>query len=113
MEPPDRPFTALPYRAFTPWLLVTEVPPGERRVLRYGVRYDEHWTAFARTKKLPHVRVDTVVNGWLLPAFDRSARVVLVETGALLVALSELVSAVVQLTLLASLLRRPIRTGAS
>ena len=50
--------------------------------MRYNVRFDRHWTAFAGTTALGHVAIDSIVNGWIVPAHAQSERVVAIETVA-------------------------------
>jgi hypothetical protein len=61
---------ALPVREITPWLAVATLPPGAGGTLRYNVRYDAHWLGYANGILLRHVRLDTIVNGWVAPFND-------------------------------------------
>jgi hypothetical protein len=82
---------AVPFRARMPWLISATLPlTGRPELLRYNVTYDEHWTALVGFRALPHVRVDTIVNGWIVPPGDTNRPIFLVETSALVEAVLEL-----------------------
>ncbi|HTA38394.1 MAG TPA: hypothetical protein VK760_04935 [Candidatus Acidoferrales bacterium] len=61
------------------WLAIADVPPAGTCLLRYNVRFDEHWLAFTGTTRLAHVAIDSIVNGWLLPDHAATQRVVIIE----------------------------------
>jgi len=97
---PDAPLDPAPhesepvaFQAPMPWLVTAVLPAGEKPLLRYDVTYDSMWDAYYAGALLPHVRIDGIVNGWLVPRRARSTRVFIIEIGAALIALSELVSA--------------------
>lgn len=73
---------ALPFESPAAWLAVADLPPSGTCLLRYNVRFDEHWLAYAGGAPLAHVAIDSIVNGWLLPAHERPQRVVIVEVVA-------------------------------
>jgi len=66
------------------WLAFADLPPSGDCLLRYNVRFDAHWTAFAASTRLAHVAVDSIVNGWVVPAHAAPQRVVIVEAVAAL-----------------------------
>jgi hypothetical protein len=66
------------------WLAIADLPASGTCLLRYNVRFDQHWTAFLGGTRLGHVAVDSIVNGWVVPAHGVSQRVVIVETAACL-----------------------------
>ena len=92
LDPPAHPSRAIGYRTLTPWFVVANVPAGEAELLRYNVTFDDNWVALYANAPLSHLRVDGVVNGWLLPARQQAATIVLVEGGAVCVAFAELVA---------------------
>jgi len=72
LDPPERRLYPIAFRQPFPWLAVARLGariPGFD-FLRYNVRYDGAWTALLGNRILPHVRVDGVTNGWLLPQDD-------------------------------------------
>ena len=84
--------TALPLRALTAWLAVATLPPGAYGTLRYNVRYDAHWLAYANSDRLPHFRLDASLNGWIVPPTRASRRLILVNAAAAIQALLEIMS---------------------
>jgi hypothetical protein len=67
------------FRSPAAWLAVAELPPSGTCLLRYNVRFDAHWLAFAHKTRLAHVAIDSIVNGWVVPAHDGPQQVVIVE----------------------------------
>jgi hypothetical protein len=85
------PSTAVPFHVWTPWWVTVAAPAAPRaQLLRYNVAYDDHWSALAGWTRLAHVRVDTVVNGWIVPAGGVDQPVVLLETSAAVQAICEI-----------------------
>ena len=83
-----------------PWFLFATVPPNSPGTLRFNVRYDRYWLALQGTHVLPHVRLDTALNAWLLDPVPTERTVFLVEAVALVQALAES-AAIVAIVLLA------------
>lgn len=98
-----RPVAALSLHVLTPWLATADVPSTSGGTLRYNVRYDEHWAAYAGATALQHVALDGTINGWIVPRAAGSRRVVLIEMLAALQLLLEIAAAVTLLFLLARL----------
>ncbi len=73
---------APPFSAPAAWIAIADLPPATTCLMRYNVRFDRHWTAFAGTTALGHVAIDSIVNGWIVPAHAQSERVVAIETVA-------------------------------
>lgn len=67
------------FHQILPWLAVAIVPPGASSVLRYNVAYDPHWAAYLVGKRLPHVQLEGIVNGWMLPSRTSPERLVLIH----------------------------------
>ena len=78
-RPVEQAPAALTFAQWSSWLAFATLPPGQRALLRYNVRYDEHWIAILAGTRLTHVPIDSTFNGWLVPARDRSQRLVLIE----------------------------------
>lgn len=94
-------FEALRPTAITPWLLYADIPPGNRMTtLRYAVRFDTHWAALDGSRILPHVALDGIFNGWVLPRSNDPKRVIFIEWLAALQLLLEMVAALTTLALL-------------
>jgi hypothetical protein len=72
-----------------PWLAFARVPPGKASVLRFNVSYNTGWQAWAGTLRMPHVRLDTVTNGWMLPQRRMPQQVVVVHVPSLFQAATE------------------------
>jgi hypothetical protein len=89
LEPAPKPVTAVPMRTVLPWLVVARVAAGDRGTLRYNVRYDEYWRSYIGWRQMPHLRLDAVANGWILPKRNGPERVILIELGAFFTALLE------------------------
>jgi hypothetical protein len=73
---------AVPFSAPAAWLAVGELPASDTCLLRYNVRYDPNWIAFLGGRRLGHVPVDSIVNGWVVPAHAGTQRVVAIEAVA-------------------------------
>ncbi len=65
-----------------PWLAVADLAPSGTCLLRYNVRFDEHWLAFVGKTSFGHIAVDSIVNGWVVPAHAETQRVVIIESVA-------------------------------
>ncbi|MBV8490246.1 MAG: hypothetical protein JO199_06935 [Candidatus Eremiobacteraeota bacterium] len=75
--------TAAPdFHLVAPWLLTSALPASPDCLLRYNVRFDPHWNAYAGTVGLAHVAIDSAANGWIVPSHDSDERLVIVETAA-------------------------------
>ncbi|HUY39969.1 MAG TPA: hypothetical protein VMV82_00155 [Candidatus Dormibacteraeota bacterium] len=90
LNPPPRPYRALAFTAVTPWLVRATLPPGDAGAVRYNVAYDGAWAASIGGHALPHLRLDTTVNGWLVPARTGATDLLIVERVAAAQALAEL-----------------------
>lgn len=100
-NPAPRRFSTLAQHALCSWLVITTVPASAAATLRYNVAYDNHWIAVGPGwRVLQHVRLDGVINGWIVTSSQRGDRIVLVEWSAGCVAASELFVACVLLVLL-------------
>lgn len=60
-----------------PAFVTASVPAHGDSLLRFGVAYDWAWVALAGGQVLPHLRIDEVINGWILSASTRRERVLL------------------------------------
>jgi hypothetical protein len=72
------------FRLAAPWLLISALPPSPDCLLRYNVRFDPHWLAFAGGASLAHVAIDSAANGWIVPAHASGQRLIVVESAAAL-----------------------------
>jgi len=75
-----------------PWFLQVTLPKGSSNLLRLLVRYDPHWIAFAGTHIMPHVAVDTVFNGWLVPDREHVATVTVFNSASVAQTLLEFIA---------------------
>jgi hypothetical protein len=80
----------LPFRLPLSWLAISQLSSSPLCLLRYNVRFDTHWLAFADGHPLAHVAIDSTVNGWIVPEHATTQRLVIVEWIAGLQFLSEL-----------------------
>ena len=72
--------TKVPFHAAVPWLAIAELPAGrDAGFLRYEIGYDSHWLALWQGGALPHLRVESAFNGWLVPVHALPERIVLIE----------------------------------
>ena len=85
-EPPvPAPWTRVAATTTQPWLAFATIPAaGAPAMLRYNVRFDPGWIALDGWTELPHFRVDTSVNGWILPPRPTPRRVVVLEPTAMI-----------------------------
>jgi hypothetical protein len=83
----------MPSRWLSPWLLVADVPPSGRGVVRFIETYDRNWAAFALpgARPLRHLRLDATINGWRLPAGDVPSKILIVNVLAVVQLLAGLV----------------------
>ena len=93
--------TALIAQSRAPWFVETNVASGDAGALRLNEAYDRNWIATSEGKLLPHVRIDTAVNGWLLPARTATHAVLMIQWAAGLQALLEAVGALCVIVLAA------------
>lgn len=105
LNPVPQAYTALRFERLAPWYLRVSVPPGGKAALRLNELFDSRWQAYIGAHRLTHVRLDTSVNGWLLPARSKATVAVLVEVTALTQAAFELVGILWVLGLFARLAR--------
>jgi hypothetical protein len=96
----------LNYRAPAPWWIETNVQPGEASTLRVNDAFDKNWIAIVGSDRLAHVRLDTAVNGWLLPARSTTQQIWMIQWPAAVQALLEAVGALWVLFLVGNLRRR-------
>lgn len=75
---------AAAFAQWLPWLLDAELPPRNDALVRYNVAYDPGWLAFAGRERLPHVRIDTAVNGWVIARHSTMQHVVILHWPSLL-----------------------------
>jgi len=101
-NPPVNTYSGVPFKALFPWLVLANVPPHAAGALRYNVTYSRGWFANMGDRWLPHVRLDEVVNGWLVPRSNKSATLVLINFVAAVQELFELVGLVVVIWLVIS-----------
>jgi hypothetical protein len=100
---PRLPETAMPphfapvnFTAIFPWLVTATLPPeSDVKTLRYNVRYDRRWFAFADGLRVPHLELVHTFNGWLIQPAPRPRPLVLIESVAALQTLFELVGSCV------------------
>ncbi len=90
LEPPAQSAQPVDFQTLLPWLVVAHVGAGNIATLRYDVTYDRHWSAYLDRAVLPHIRIDGVVNGWIVPGRSSAGTVVIVEWGAAITTILEL-----------------------
>ncbi|GAC1308818.1 MAG: hypothetical protein NVSMB21_14620 [Vulcanimicrobiaceae bacterium] len=72
----------------TSWLYVARIPASSRdRLLRFDVRFDRAWLALLGRNVLAHIRINSTINGWIVPK-TVGGDVVLIESTAALQACS-------------------------
>jgi hypothetical protein len=112
---PDLPANALPqqasplpFREILPWLFVVNGDSRHARLLRLNERYDAAWIAVAASHVLPHVRIDTAANGWLV-GDGPPTTIILVQVTSFLQIVAELCGIVCVAWLLKALAREPTK----
>ncbi len=69
---------SLSWHRLAPWLVVVDIPAGGRLLVRSLDSYDASWLALAGGRFAEHVRLDALLNGWLVaPRTEREQLVVL------------------------------------
>ena len=98
---------ALEFHQLAPWLYVVEREAASSgdALLRFNERYDAGWIAVSAGRALPHLRIDSAVNGWMLGASAGS--IVLVQVTSVAQLMAEIVGAGCVLWLLKALYRAP------
>jgi hypothetical protein len=104
---------SLIFRARAPWWIETSVTVGDASTLRLNAAFDKNWIAMAGSDQLSHVRLDTAVNGWLLPARTASQQVRMIQWPAAVQALLESAGALWVLFLIGFRRRGAPNTGPS
>jgi hypothetical protein len=99
LNPPTNPYKNVPFHVVLPWLALARIPPGEAQLLRYNVAFASGWDAILDGTTLPHVRIDGIVNGWIIPPRTSSVQVTLIEHDAALIMLAECLAAAGSLVL--------------
>jgi hypothetical protein len=112
LDPPSQHSEGVAFSTPIPWFVSAELPAGSLPLLRYNVRFDPKWAAFFDGTALPHLRIDGAVNGWLVPPRAHAAKVYLIETGAALTTLSEIVAVTIVCSLVFYALRNPTKESA-
>jgi hypothetical protein len=98
-----RSLSAVPFTSFVPWLATGVLPPAAHPTyLRYSVGFDSHWIGIAGGAILPHVQVESSMNGWIVASHERQASFVLIEYGAALQAAFEAIGLAWTVALLAT-----------
>ena len=97
------PPVAVAMRAFAPWWFEATVGPGDASALRLNVAFDKNWIATGGGERLTHVRIDTAVNGWLMPARNAPQFVRMIQWPAAVQAALEIVGAMWVLFLIGTL----------
>ncbi len=100
-------------REISPWAYALDLPASHSvRTLRFAETYTGYWTAILRATTLRHVRLNTILNGWIVPA-NTGGRVYLVERLALAQFVCECLALLVVLLLLVGTMinRAPQLTG--
>jgi hypothetical protein len=110
LEPPGHAGREIAFTQILPWFATAAIPPGSLGTLRYNVAYDDRWSAYLDHRSLTHIRLDGVVNGWLLPARTRPQPLILIETVAAAQFLLELLALMVAASAAAFWLARRLRS---
>lgn len=96
-------WSPIEYHSLSPWAISATVSAHPRpQTLRFAEAYGPYWLAISNMHILPHVRLNTVLNGWEIQPGD-SSRIIIVEIAALLQFICECLAATVVLVLLLSL----------
>jgi hypothetical protein len=82
-----QPASALQLHGLLPFIASTQVPPTRSSMIRYNVRFNRAWVALLDRQLLPHVRVDTIVNGWIISRHQHAGTLWFIEWVAFLQAL--------------------------
>jgi hypothetical protein len=101
---------ALEFRRFAPWLYRVNIVNNEgdpAALLRFNERYDGAWIAYSGWHALPHVRIDSAVNGWILGPL--AGGVVLVQVTAVAQMIAEIIGAICVIWLLKALSQAPTK----
>ena len=76
--------------AILPWLMTATLPPDATGTLRLNVAFAPWWLALDGLHALPHVRIDAIANGWLVPAAQTERRVTILYLPAALQFITEI-----------------------
>jgi hypothetical protein len=101
------PYVPVPFAAPAPWLAFAVLAPDSSpMLLRYAVGYDPNWLALTAKGKFAHVRLETALNGWVVPPHAEPERILLIQTVAALQTFLEIVAVGWMVWLLYGLFRR-------
>jgi len=96
-----------------PWLATSAAPAGSPGIITLIVRYDPGWYAFCGTGVMPHLRLDGLLNGWIVPQRDSNRPLLFVHvTSAAQAILEGLTFAVVLILVLRTIRRKRINGSA-
>lgn len=74
----------LEFDQLTSWLARADVPAGRSAMLRYNVRFSRGWVAVFESRLLPHFRIDTSTNAWVVPARQKAGTILILHVTSLL-----------------------------
>jgi hypothetical protein len=89
LEAGRAPAESLDWHRPAPWLVAIDVPAGSATLVRSLDSYDDSWFAFGGGRLAEHVRLDALLNGWLLSPRARPETLVAVHAVSVLQLLLE------------------------
>lgn len=101
-SPPPTSYRGIPFDSKLTFLAVAELPPNLAGGLRYNVRFNRWWWAYADGRRLTHIRLDQTVNGWIINGSSTSRSLVVLNVLSALQLLLELIGAATVLYVLAA-----------
>lgn len=111
-NPPASRYTPVHFHLLFPWLATGTLPPtAALQTVRYNVRYNRGWTAFAGGRRLQHVQLDRLFNGWILPASPGARPLVLIQEVAAVQTLFEILGTLLVLAVLGLAIFERTRRG--
>jgi hypothetical protein len=86
LDPPSARSKPLYSSVAAPWVVSVSLPPRATGVIRYLETFDSGWVAIQMpgTRLLPHIRLDAVFNGWVVPRRSAPSNVLLVHLTSIL-----------------------------
>lgn len=108
-NPRATPWRVIPFESRLPWLATAVLPPSRKPAIRYNIAYSRWWVAFADGRALRHLRIDHLLNGWIVGRSTHSRSLIIINEAAGLQTIFELLGSLATLVLMGVTARNRLR----